>query len=296
MVCVSFFSYKGGAGRTSLMINTLPHLAEKLHATEKEPIIVLDLDLDSKGLSYLIEQESKFNTIQVLRGDSAIGFRQMGNISEHPFFKELAPIGAAVGLDAALDRSFLFVSANSKEGAEFLSDNGNYDGSNISLQTLRRMCRNFNCKAIVMDTPAGNQLSAECALSISNKIVVAMRITRQFRKGTEEFLRKKSESNNSEKEYIIVPNAVPPVEGTPFSIDNIMHDISSSVCNAVGEAARVNLNLIQNGHNGINEVGLFKFREDSLYRIAHDRELTADEKRAVESYKMLAEEIIKVNE
>ena len=191
MINISFFSYKGGAGRTSLLFNTLPFLAQKLNATEQEPIIVLDLDLDSKGLSYLVEKASDINSVQVLRGDSSIGFRYAGDIKDHPFFSKLVPIGVLVGLPVNLDRSILCVTAHSHEGTNYLSETNNYDARNVSLSALNRLCRSFHCKAIVMDTPAGNQLAGECALSISSKIVTVMRITRQFRKGTEEFLKRK---------------------------------------------------------------------------------------------------------
>jgi cellulose biosynthesis protein BcsQ len=288
MINVSFFSYKGGAGRTSLLFNTLPFLAEQLDATDQEPIVVLDLDLDSKGLSYLIDKASGINSIQVLRGDKTIGFRDQTKIENHPFFSKLVPIGAAVGLNSSRDRSILFVSAHEKEGAESLTENGNYDSS-VSLTTLRKLCAKYNCKAIVMDTPAGNQISGECALSISSKIVVAMRITRQFRKGTEEFFKRKAEQYN-EKEYIIVPNAVPSTEGTPYSISNIMHDINVSMSKAVGNTGNVNLSLISDGRTGINEVNSFKFREECLNNKS-ENELSEDETNALNSYKLLAKEI-----
>ncbi len=291
MINVSFFSYKGGAGRTSLLFNTLPFLAEKLHATEKEPIIVIDLDLDSKGLSYLVERTSGINAIQVLKGDNAIGFRQMGNISEHPFFSKLVPIGALAGLDPNLDRSILFVSANTKEGAKYLTENGNnYDDGNVSLSALNKICRNFNCKALVMDSPAGNQLTAEKSLSIAHKIVLAMRITRQFRKGSEEFLKEKS-AEFAGKEYIIVPNAVPKTDGTIFNMQNIMSNIAMLAKNAIGDSNKLNLSMLENGRAGVNEVALFKFKEESLKRESAERELTEDEKNAIEMYKLLAEEL-----
>lgn len=294
MINISFFSYKGGAGRTSLLFNTLPFLAENLKATEREPIIVLDLDLDSKGLSYLIDRKSGINAIQVLRGDSAIGFRQLGDIKEHPFFSKLVPIGAAVGLHSSLDKSILLVTAHAKEGAENLSENGNYDAQNLSLSTLNRICRNFNCKAIVMDTPAGNQISAECALSISQKIVMTMRITRQFRKGTEEFLREKSEEFAG-KEYIIVPNAVPKTDGTCYNMQSIMTNIATLATNALGESGELNLTMLENGRTGVNEVNMFKFMEESLKKESLSRTLTEDEANAVEMYKLLAEELADEN-
>lgn len=291
MVNISFFSYKGGSGRTSLLFNTLPFLAERLNATEKEPIIVIDLDLDSKGLSYLVERPSEINAIQVLRGDNAIGFRQMGNINEHPFFGRLVPIGALVGLKPNLDKSILFVSAHAKEGAKYLTENGNnYDDGNITLNALNRLCRNFNCKALVMDSPAGNQLAAEKSLSIANKIVLAMRITRQFRKGTEEFLKDKS-FEFAGKEYIIVPNVVPKTNGTIFNMQNIMSNIANLANNAIGHSGKLNLTLLENGRTGVNEVNLFKFIESCLKKEAAERELVDDERNAVEMYKLLAEEL-----
>lgn len=295
MVNISFFSYKGGAGRTSLLFNTLPFLAEKLKATEKEPIIVIDLDLDSKGLSYLIEKNSGINAIQVLRGDNAIGFRQMGSITDHPFFSKLVPIGAMVGLNPNLDRSILFVSANAKEGANYLTENeNNYDDGNISLSTLNKICRNFNCKAIVMDCPAGNQLTAEKSLTIAHKIVLTMRITRQFRKGSEEFLKEKS-SEFTGKEYIVVPNAVPKAEGTVFNLQSIMDNIGLLAKNAIGDGCKLNLSLLENGRTGINEVNLFKFKEENLKKESNERTLTEDETAAVKMYELLAEELSNEN-
>ena len=44
MLQVSFFSYKGGAGRTSMLFNTASYLADELGATPDEPIVIIDLD------------------------------------------------------------------------------------------------------------------------------------------------------------------------------------------------------------------------------------------------------------
>ena len=292
MVNISFFSYKGGAGRTSLLFNVLPFLAEKLHATVQEPIIVLDLDLDSKGLSYLINDNSKINSIQVLRGDSSIGFSNGGNINTHPFFSSLTAIGAKVGLPSDLDRSILCVTAHGIDGAMSLSEGNNYDGRNISLSTLNKLCNKYNCKAIVMDTPAGNQISGTCALSISKKIVTVMRITQQFRKGTAEFLRVKSKDGEYiGKEYIIVPNAVPDTEGTTYRMDSILENIKNTVQSVVGKNDRLNLTFLENGRKGINEVTLFKFREENLLKLSELRPLSSDEQQAVDMYKLLAGEL-----
>ena len=289
MLNISFFSYKGGAGRTSLLFNTLPFLAEELGANENEPIVVLDLDLDSQGLTYLTESQSKINTIQVIRGDNSLGFRQIGTMREHPFFRQAVPIGQRVGLPESQDRAILFVSAQPLLGAESLSEEGNYDSNNVSLSNISRLCSRFNCKAIVMDTPSGNQLSGKKALSISNKIVTVMRITKQFRKGTAEFLRDRTELSN--KEFIIVPNAVPTSLGTNYNLHTIMENISGLLKLSINNPSDLNLKFLENGNTGINEVNLFKFTEENLKLEQSYRELKPDEKNAIEMYKLLAKEI-----
>ncbi|MEG2454563.1 MAG: hypothetical protein RSB20_06820, partial [Clostridia bacterium] len=97
---ISFFSYKGGSGRTSILYNTIPFLVKELGATETEPIILMDLDIDSKGLSYLLAEKSKINTIQILKGcDYVNTINRNMSIQEHPFFKNLSPVGCLFGLE-----------------------------------------------------------------------------------------------------------------------------------------------------------------------------------------------------
>lgn len=296
MIKVSFFSYKGGAGRTSLLFNTLPFLAKELNANENEPIIVLDLDLDSKGLSYLLpNKESGINAIQVLRGDRAISLRHSSNIKNHPFFSQLSPIGEEVGLPAELNRSILFVSAHAKEGATYLGENDNYDAERSSMRTVSRLCQEYNCKAIVMDTPAGNQLSGVTALKESNKIVSVMRITNQFRLGTYEFLRQKSHELQN-KEIIVVPNAVPDFSGTGFDMGRMFADILTKTTAALEDSSnRVNCTLLTDGNKGINEVNLFKFIEGNLLKLSEIRPLGEDELEAVKMYELLAKELANGN-
>ena len=248
MINISFFSYKGGAGRTSLLYNTLPFLAEELNATENEPIIVLDLDLDSQGLTYLTETRSTINTIQVLKSENCLGFRDGGLMKEHPFFKQSKAIGKKVGLDSSKDKSILFVSAQPVPGAESLSEDGNYDGTNVSLSSINRLCRLYNCKALIMDTPSGTQLPGKAALAISNKIVTVMRITKQFRTGTAEFLREKTKGELKDKEFVIVPNAVPPTAGTNYSMTNIMENICSLLTRSTEKPEKLNLTFLTNGN------------------------------------------------
>lgn len=288
MLKVSFFSYKGGAGRTSMLFNTVSYLVDELGATAENPIVLIDLDIDSKGLSYLLDtgrgSEGKLNAIQVLKQSDVVSNVLM---TKQDFFKMMIPVGHLFGLGSANSYSVLFVTAHSRET---LSVNGNFDGPNIGLEGFARRLERFGCKALVMDNPAGGQLSADVALRISDKIVTAMRITRQFREGTREFLGKKKSYDN--KEYIVVPNAVPSAEGTIYSIDEIMRRIGSDLkVAAQTQHDSVNTRMLE--EKGIQEVRLFKFEETNLRARERETALERDEAEAVRKYRLLANEIAK---
>jgi len=58
--CYSFYSYKGGSGRSTVLMNTVKYLADKLCASPMHPILVVDADLESAGLTYLFDCERRF--------------------------------------------------------------------------------------------------------------------------------------------------------------------------------------------------------------------------------------------
>ena len=196
MLKVSFFSYKGGAGRTSMLYNTVSYLVDELQATPENPIVLIDLDIDSKGLSYLltndIDTSEKLNAIQVLKRANIITDMF---VTKDEFFRMMIPVGSLFGLPSNYNRAVLFVTGHSNDT---LNVSGNYDGANVDLNGFVRRLEKFGCKALVMDNPAGGQLSADVALRTSDKIVIVMRITKQFREGTEEFLRRKKNTRQAE--------------------------------------------------------------------------------------------------
>lgn len=59
--CYSFYSYKGGSGRTTTMLNTVKHLVRELGANPKRPILLVDADLESAGLTYYFQCERRFD-------------------------------------------------------------------------------------------------------------------------------------------------------------------------------------------------------------------------------------------
>ncbi len=308
MINISFFSYKGGSGRTSLLYNTLPYLAESLHATPEEPIIVLDLDVDSKGLSFLLKgpnnSTSEINSLEIIAHDNYIESLIQ---DKDKLLYQMLPIGSLLGLGEDMNRSVLFVSASPNSRRVSLGAN-NFDSVNADISYFCNICEDYNCKAFVMDTPAGGQLSADVALRISNKIVTAMRITRQFREGTIEFLDR--HMRDLEKNYIIVPNVVP-VDNEHSKDGNDVTSKMKLILNRIDDLRAKNLaNETNNSYNtqlildhegdssnlssaGINEVRRFKFEEANLnYLSSKQIILREDEKKAIEKYKILTEMIL----
>ncbi len=58
--CYTFYSYKGGSGRSTTLVNTVKHLINLLNVNDKRPVLVVDADLESAGLTYLFNCEKKF--------------------------------------------------------------------------------------------------------------------------------------------------------------------------------------------------------------------------------------------
>lgn len=62
-ICYTFYSYKGGSGRTTTAINTIKHLTKCLGASAESPILLVDADLESAGLTYFLDCEKKFSSM-----------------------------------------------------------------------------------------------------------------------------------------------------------------------------------------------------------------------------------------
>ena len=59
--CYTFYSYKGGSGRSTTAVNTVNHLVDAIGADSEHPILLVDADLESAGLTFYFEQEKKFS-------------------------------------------------------------------------------------------------------------------------------------------------------------------------------------------------------------------------------------------
>lgn len=288
---IAYFSYKGGAGRSSLAYNTIPLLADKLGATENEPIILLDLDVDSAGMTFLLQSQDLTRDdycIQDLVAGKIPGLTRTPEdtpLSAHPLFNHLIPVGRKFGLNGDRDKSILFLPVKTGSNISFETS---YDQADNYLHDMAKLCAKYNCKALVMDTPTGDQLTAKWALEVSTDILTVMKITFQFRRGTIDFLKRK-DREYCLKNFVIVPNCVPTeeilIDGVSYNYaavkEEIIDNIKSSIVNN-----RVNLQMLEDDRFGVPEVKRFKLKEGILYTLGS---LTADEKAAFSMYKALVD-------
>ena len=135
MKTISFFSYKGGSGRTSLAYNNIPLIAQNLHASPTHPLVVMDMDIDSAGLSFLYRNKIKncrlfvqniYSNIPGILDDRTT----IPEIGDHPFFKALIPIGDLYGMD---EKSILFMPANTENSTNIELDTYNLKSNPLKL-------------------------------------------------------------------------------------------------------------------------------------------------------------------
>lgn len=301
---ISYFSYKGGAGRSSLAYNTIPYLAKQLNATPKNPIVIMDLDLDSAGLTFLLKKNgAKIGDYSIQQAlatsvSSALYTPALFEISKHPIFKQCVPVGSCFGLDNASNDSILFIPAEPGRPINKESNN-NYDAGGLikeRFKSLITFCEKYECAAVLFDTPAGDQLTANWALEFSNVIATCLRITYQFRSGTVNFF-KRILPKYCNKKFVLVPNAVPTedisVDGIKVNYDNIKKLIVDNFSELDLNGNQMDFTMVGSGQDffGVNEIKRFKIQEDILFKIKEEF-LSADEIKAINAYKMVVDRLL----
>ena len=286
MKTITFYSYKGGAGRSSTTLNTLPYLVKSLKASANAPILVLDMDLDSAGMTYLlgldIHFKGRYDVKSFLMGEETWSENSVGSLDAHEFYQKFVPVGEILGVD---NEAVMFLGVDDAKPV----DNNQMDGTKEGVfNKLSRFCRKNGVKAVVIDSSAGDQFSALLSTSAANDIVCCMRPTMQFRIGTFNYLHRLSEKT-SEKRIILLPTVVPNADK---EIDGEMQRLKA--INNIAERVEdlsiddVCMDFVNEESFGINEVERFKWKEGVLYKIGQESTLSADEKMATARYEKLA--------
>lgn len=288
---ISCFSYKGGAGRSTLSINVVPFLAELLNATTEKPLVLVDMDIDSCGLTYLFGLHKDRRILS----DSVQGWlhpkysqmpivddEEFETAEDHTMFKRLYPVGSYFGFE---DRAILCLPANP---GVTLGNESNYDAAQSNyVNEFKRMCKFFAC-GVLFDSAVGNQLTANWSNRCANYILCCMRPTEQFRDGTNRFFDDYDQKAHGKK-IIIIPNVVPTdalVVGDrrypEYAKACILENFSDNV---LRKNNTYYLNLLEGDKFGVPKIDRFMWQEGVLKLSS---ELTPLEKNALDRYREIA--------
>ena len=294
----TFFSYKGGAGRNTTCLNTIPLLALSCSADSGHPILLLDTDIDSAGMTYLLEQQDYFSTNDcdvksfLSNQENLFTTSQCASIKDDPFYKWFVPVGHKLGLKH--NDSVLFLGVN---------DQSSIDKESIvasraqAMKFLRDFANRYILSHIVLDSAAGDQESAKLSIFQSNKIVFCMRPTHQFRTGTFRYLsvlNKESGKTSRKRKIILLPTVIP--EDTIINGESQIGIASKDINDRCKQLDNLYIykTFIENTNKfGINEVTRFKWQECILYKLNEDYKnsymnLAKDETTALDRYRILS--------
>lgn len=302
MKTISFFSYKGGAGRSTLAYNVIPILAaEHIKPTPESPIIVVDTDVDSCGMSYLLKAEKKVtetNCIQHLLGNP-FDSKATRTISEHPFLSQLIPVGNAYGYEDNDAILLLPAKDNKNIGKDAKNNYAEASGFSYmeSMKSFLEVCdRRFDIPAVIFDSSVGNTALANISNEAATIIVCVMRPTIQFVNGTRRYLlgvENDEKMFSGDKHIVLVPNVIPQDKVTindqnypDAAISKIRNDFPDDFGD--GSANEYHFDMLDRDEFGIPAVGRFMWIEDALYTKPVS-ELNDNERLALGRYRKLAQ-------
>jgi len=328
MLKVSFYSYKGGAGRSTTSWNTIQRLVELMQPTEDEPFVIVDTDTESAGSTFLYGAKDHFysdegsinkNSIQQRMKDGVDKYMKISSsANKTEFFGSMYPIGTFFGLSNELDRAVLFIGAdlseNSKDGMHNLDEKKQNDGGTMinNFSNIGTVCEDYGAKALFFDTPSGTQALARHSIRESDIIVCCMRPTSQFREGTKVQLAKLIKGQGAVKrKYILTPTAICVDSGQTFKFgkeERVYPKRAKDIIEKEFNPNDVILDMLkptpssidifpgpESDDNdavfGIPEVKRFKWFEECLGRLSKDI-LTPNDKMAIRRYEYLARKIL----
>ena len=230
MLKISFYSYKGGSGRSTTAWNTIQRLVEIMDPTVKEPFVIVDTDVESAGSTFLYNAEKLFNSdrkywsVQKRMTDSDdTNYFEASDSEKENFFKGMHPVGIFFGLPEDKKAAVLLIGANlhreSAKAADVSGDSDNKEQIKNFRKNIMKASKDCGAKALFFDTPSGTQFLARKSIEESEIVVCCMRPTSQFREGTRrqliDFIQTDVRTNKKRK-YILTPTAVCVDSGQKF--------------------------------------------------------------------------------
>ncbi|MCL2283173.1 MAG: hypothetical protein FWC26_07640 [Fibromonadales bacterium] len=222
MLQVSFYSYKGGAGRSTTSWNTIQRLVNLMKPSVKNPFVIVDTDTESAGSTFLYKARDIFfnNTgkkkisIQRRIKNGENDYMDASPDVKKEFFNGMHPIGTYFGLPEEEEKAVLLIGAdldkNSRMDMRDLAKDK--DGRMLeNFPKIRESCKDCDAMALFFDTPSGTQDLARLSIQESDIIVCCMRPTYQFREGTKGQLINfvKDDLNlKIKRKYILTPTTI----------------------------------------------------------------------------------------
>jgi hypothetical protein len=254
-------------------------------ATREQPTLLMDLDLDSAGLTILLEQQKRFedspwSTYKLLQGDIAL---DVDPIREKFFKEHMVDVSRELG---AAPGTVRFIGGEIKGAAGLSVPEGR--SLELLLDFKDRIAERGN-HGLIMDSASGWQPTAMLSHFVADVVVYCCRLTHQFIDGTKLQLEKfieLCEAHGRVPNVVLLPVAVPPRHPDWDQRRDISLGALQSLCNRFkGKNRKIQLAKIP-----VDEVLSFKWYESVL---AVKAELTAeDEIKAKEAFDSLAEQII----
>jgi len=296
------YSYKGGSGRSVATANVAKHLV-----AEGKSVLVIDLDTESSGLSYIFNIPTKTRNMAIQdvlldsytdasSGEIIKGIKS--NLLNVEYFDDTWP---RMHFDIEDNPNFCFIHA--RYGYRDAVSTVNADKLHVFIKRLNKnMDEVYNrpFDFVIIDSPSGYQNWA-VKLFTETTLVVFFRWSRQFTEGTIKFLTDRLLPTSSgllelPKNTVIVPSAVPFLDDEANGemhgkkkeyINSIMSNIEF-IKGILKRDFRENHNIIFD-EEGIPECTRLKWDEQILM---NRNDLSQAEMNTVAGYKRLADTIL----
>jgi len=275
--------------------------ANHIRPTSESPMIVIDTDVDSCGMSYLVKAEKQVthtNCIQHLLGNPFDVRGGRKSLKSNPFISQLIPVGNAYGYEDNEAILLLPAMDNKNIGKDAKNNYAETSGHSFmkSLQDFLEFCADCDVPAVIFDSSVGNTALANISNEAANIIICVMRPTTQFVNGTRRYLlgvENDEKMLSGDKHIVLVPNVIPQEE---VSINGLRYPDAamSKICNDFPEdfqshsSNTYHFDMLDRNEFGIPAVKRFMWIEDALYTKPKG-ELNDNEKQALERYRKLAQ-------
>ena len=321
---VSFYSYKGGSGRSTTCWNTVERLLQEVTPTREHPFVIIDTDIESRGSTVLYGAEEDFfgcNTYQSIQSRIKNGVNVTGTDDEsrkRNFFDAMCPIGRKFGED--VDAYAVLLLGVDSDRNENIITKGEANAEQMgNFKDFVKLCEKYGAKGIFFDTPSGTQGWARQSLTHSTIVICCMRPTSQFQLTTKKALKDfvdKDKAQGDNKYYILTPTTVCVDRPQSFVVKNneeefpeyahglIMQDFRNEKYKAMvkldmleptPEKSKVYKDNKDDGAHvfGIPEIKRFKWFEQSLGCLPKDKGFSSNDEMGLNRYQYLADTIMK---